>query len=212
MTTTTEPSARSRIDALLIAGGRSRRFGADKRHALLGTRTLAEIALAKLRAVADGDVFVAGAGALVRPAPVIFVEDAQRGRGPLAGIAGGLLRASFGVIVMPCDAPFVHVDTLATLARLGRRSGRAAVLRGARGWEPLVAFYPKSVLPALLGALREGLLAPHRLLARLGALAVSAPSAAETWNINRAGDFEHALRRLALAAVVARPDVATTEA
>ncbi|HYC57103.1 MAG TPA: molybdenum cofactor guanylyltransferase [Candidatus Binatia bacterium] len=194
MTTTTE---HARIDGLLVAGGRSRRFGSDKRHALLGTRTLAEIAASTLRRVAGGPLLIAGRGVQAGAGTAIFVEDLQRGRGPLSAIAGGLARARFGVLVMPCDAPFVHVDTLSAIARLGRSSGRVAALRSPRGWEPLVAFYPATVLPILTAALREGLLAPHRLLARMGALAVPAASPAEVWNVNRISDLERATELLA---------------
>jgi len=190
MTTTTDPPpAGARIDGLLLAGGRSRRFGRDKRHALLAGRTLADIAMCKLRAVVDGDLWVAGAGAFDARGGAFMADDLVRGRGPLSGIAGGLLRVSFGVLVLPCDVPLVTLDTLSALARAARRSGRVVAVRSVRGWEPLVAFYPRAVLPRLAAALREGQRAPHRLLERLGALALAAGSSDEVCNVNRLEDL-----------------------
>ncbi len=193
MTTTTDPPpAGARIDALLLAGGRSRRFGRDKRHALLGGRTLADIAMCKLRAVVDGDLWVAGAGTFNVAGRAFLVDDLVHGRGPMSGIAGGLLRVRFGVLVLPCDVPLVTADTLSALVRMARRSGQVVALRSGRGWEPLVGFYPRAALPQLAAALRDGQRAPHRLLDRLGALALPVGRARETWNVNRIEDLKAA--------------------
>lgn len=179
-----------RVDGLLLAGGRSRRFGSDKRRARLGAVTLAERSLALLRACADGDVFVAGAGAFDHPVDAITVPDADAGAGPLAGIVGALGRTHGGVLVLPCDAPFVSADTLAAIGRLARRYRRTVVVRGRHGIEPLVAFYPRSALPFLAAGLRVGNRALHRLLRRLHAIEVAPGGARELHNVNRPGDLE----------------------
>ncbi|MFN2376534.1 MAG: molybdenum cofactor guanylyltransferase [Candidatus Binatia bacterium] len=178
---------------MLVAGGRSRRFGSDKRRAVVGGRTLAENALALLRACVDGDVFVAGSGAFDHPVSAAFVADAAPDAGPLGGIVGALLRSRSGLLVLPCDAPLLGADTLAAVARLARRSGRTVVVRSRRGLEPLVAFYPRAALPVLAAGLREGNRALHRLLPRLRPLVIEAGSAREMHNVNRPGDIDLAL-------------------
>jgi molybdopterin-guanine dinucleotide biosynthesis protein A len=183
-------SVASAVDGLLVAGGRSRRFGADKRRAVIAGATLAERALALLRGAAGGDLFVAGDGAFDHPVDAIFLRDAAANAGPLGGILAALARSRFGVLVLPCDAPFVRADTLATLARLGLRRGTTVCVRSPRGVEPLVAFYPRSALPILAGGLREGTKALHRLIPRLGASFVVASDARELHNVNRPGDYE----------------------
>jgi molybdenum cofactor guanylyltransferase len=185
-----------RVDGLLVAGGRSRRFGSDKRKALAGGATLAERSLCLLRASVDGDVFVAGRGAFDHPVGAIFVADAGHHAGPLAGLVAALQRSRAGVLVMPCDSPLVRPDTLSALSRLGRRRGRTVVVRSRRGVEPLVAFYPKAALPWLAAGLREGNRALHRLLPRLRPLEVEAAGAHEMHNVNRAADLDVALREL----------------
>lgn len=199
MTTTTDRwRADTRIDGLLLAGGRSRRFGSDKRGALLEGRALADIAMSKLRAAVDGDLWVAGAGSFDARGRAFVVDDLARGRGPLSAIAGGLLRVRLGVLVLPCDVPLVALDTLSALLRVARRSGRVVAVRSGRGWEPLVAFYPRAAFPLLAAALREGERAPHRLLDRLGALTLRAGRATDLWNVNRPEDLK------AVAAVAGR--------
>jgi molybdopterin-guanine dinucleotide biosynthesis protein A len=177
-----------------VAGGRSRRFGGDKRHARIGGITLAERSLALLRASVDGDVFVAGRDAFVHPVDAVFLEDADAGAGPLGGVVAALLRSRFGVLVLPCDAPLVRADTLSALLRLGRRRGCTVVVRSPRGVEPLVAFYPRAALPFLAAGLREGNRALHRLLPRLRAIEVGVGDAREMHNVNRATDLDLALR------------------
>ncbi len=184
---------RRRIDGLLLAGGQSRRFGSDKRRAVFGTRTMAAGALALLRGAVDGDVFVAGRGAFERPVDAVSIEDAARGRGPLGGLVSALGRSRFGVLVVPCDAPLLRGDTLAAVARLGRRHGRTVVVRSRRGLEPLVAFYPRPALPVLAAGLREGTLALHRLLGRLAPLEVQSFDGRELHNVNTTRDLEAAL-------------------
>ena len=179
-----------RIDGLLVAGGRSTRFGSDKRRARFGAQTLAERSLSLLRTAVEGDIFVAGHGAFDHPVSATFVDDASAGAGPLGGIVGALLRVRFGVVVVPCDAPLVRGDTLRSVAALGRRTERIVVVRSRRGIEPLVAFYPRRALPFLAAGLREGNRALHRLVARSGALAVEAPDSREMRNVNRPADLD----------------------
>lgn len=191
---TARPPLVARLDGLLLAGGRSRRFGSDKRRARLDARTLAEHALALLRGAVGGVVFVAGRDSFDHPVQAIVVEDADAGAGPLAGIVGALLRSRDGVVVLPCDAPLVRAGTLAVVASLARRERRAVVVRSRRGLEPLVAFYPRSALPFLSNQLRGGQRALHRVLARLGALEVEVADARELHNVNRPEDLAVAER------------------
>lgn len=182
-----------RVDGLLLAGGRARRFGSDKRRARLGASTLAERALANLRSCVDGDVFVAGRGAFDRPVRAIVVADAAAGAGPLGGLVAALRRSRFGVLVLPCDAPFVGRDTLAAVTRTALRRGGAVVVRSPRGLEPLVAFYPRSALPQLEAALTARRLAMHRLVTHLAPAVLEVRDARELHNVNRPADLEQAL-------------------
>ena len=179
----------SRVDGLLLAGGRSRRFGSDKRRALLGERTMAAHALALLRSACDGTVFVAGRHAFDRPVDALELRDADVGAGPLAGLVAGLLRCRDGLLVLPCDVPLLGRDALVALATVGRRTGRTVVLRGPSGVEPLVAHYPRSALPFLAASLRGGHRAVHRLLPRLAPLFVEVGCPGEALNVNRPEDL-----------------------
>ena len=184
-------SAHAYVCGLVPAGGRAVRFGRDKRVEPFGRSTLVGTAVSKLRSVVAGEIYVAtGACAerLAGAAGAVAVRDEPPGRGPLGGIAAGMLRARFGLLVLAPDVPLVRIATLAHIRQIGVECGRPVALRSAAGWEPLVAFYPRAIFHDIRAAIQVGMLAPHKLLDRLGAIGVAADPK-EVTNVNRTEDL-----------------------
>lgn len=180
-------------DGLLLAGGRSSRFGSDKRFALLDGEGLARIALGKLRQVIPrGAIHVAtGRSARVLPGleDVPALADAVADSGPLGGIVAGLRRTQSGILVLACDVPRVRTETLHEVL-VSREDGRRPVAaRRAGRWEPLIAYYPRSVSNRLEAALRDGDRALHRLLDELDAIPVEVSDPSELANVNTPEDL-----------------------
>jgi molybdopterin-guanine dinucleotide biosynthesis protein A len=187
-----------RVDGLVVAGGRSQRFGTDKRVAVLRGEELIRRAVRTLRAAVGGAVFVATGRKRERlpgTARAVVIVDEPPGRGPLGGIAAALRRAHVGVVVLGCDLPFVRPTTLERVAAAGLAAGRPAAVRSARGWEPLVAYWPAPVYKHVRAALEQGALAPHELLDRLGAVAVTGVAPGELHNVNTREDLQRAAAR-----------------
>ncbi len=90
----------ARITGIVLAGGRSTRFGGDKLAVEIGDRPLLHLAIEAVAGVVDEVVVVVGAEmpAPLLPAglrvPVVVARDAVAGQGPLAGLAAGLAAAS----------------------------------------------------------------------------------------------------------------------
>lgn len=146
-----------------MAGGRSSRFGADKRLARLDGRTLAERAAETLRAAVqpDGEVMAVGPRAAHLPAlGLAWLEDAvpsgvPGGGGPLGPCAGLLAVArAGGGIVLACDMPLVPASTLQVLPHLGGERPAAPLVNGRL--MPLSAWWPEAAAPALERCLQEG--------------------------------------------------------
>lgn len=84
------------VDAIVLAGGASRRFGSDKLAAELDGRPLLDRALEACDAVADRLVLVIAPSAPVPRTPsgladhLVVVRDTASHQGPLAGLAAGL--------------------------------------------------------------------------------------------------------------------------
>jgi len=103
---------------LVLAGGRSRRFGGDKRFFRINGRTLLEIAVENLRRVCDR-VYVASDRSDL-PVKARVMPDEERYRGPLYGICYALRYASERTfLVLPVDMPYVSIRLLGKLYMYG---------------------------------------------------------------------------------------------
>lgn len=136
----------SGVLGVVLAGGRSTRFGSDKAEAVYERRTLLEHAIATLSLHCD-DVVVAGRNV----APVRTVPDWPRvGMGPLGGLAGGLREGAekgFHAVLS------VGVDCLGLPANLHKLLSPApSFLRD----QPVVGLWPVEALQVLEAILADG--------------------------------------------------------
>ena len=92
VTSSPRPGETGAVDAIVLAGGASRRMGTDKTRIVLGGRTLLERSIAAVRQAGAQRIVVVGreANAEGLPADVVAVADSRPGSGPLGGIIDGL--------------------------------------------------------------------------------------------------------------------------
>ncbi|HEY5821327.1 MAG TPA: NTP transferase domain-containing protein [Propionibacteriaceae bacterium] len=109
-----------RVAAVVLAGGESLRFGADKLSQSLGTGTVLEAALGGLPLGAD--VILVGPASTRSGPGARWVREQPAGGGPAAGIVSGLRAALEGapdaVVVLPGDAPLAGQAAAELLAEL----------------------------------------------------------------------------------------------
>jgi molybdopterin-guanine dinucleotide biosynthesis protein A len=193
---------------LVVAGGRSKRFGSDKRLACVNGTTLVARAVETLRTVVGARLLLAGGenpppasecgGATLIADAVVAdasVADASRGGGPTAALVGALTHCRGDVLALACDVPLVDPDLLHALIAAMRGSGRIAALRSASGLEPLAACYPASALRPLHAALSESGQSLRNVLASARAVPVIVNDS-RTHNVNHPRDLEVVTRRL----------------
>ncbi len=140
-----------RFAGLLLAGGRSSRFGSEKAVAPFGAGVLMDTPLAALQAVCE-TVAVSvrlgsGADSHVATLGLTRLFDASEDpEGPLAGIRRGILWASEAgfdwLAVAPCDAPTLKAAQYRMLVRAIEDGAPAAVGETQFGLEPLVSLWP----------------------------------------------------------------------
>lgn len=185
------------IAGLVLAGGRSTRFGAEKAVARVGGGTPLGLALDALRA--DCGVLAvsarpeSGAAALAAGLGLAVLPDADSAPdGPLAGVAAGLRwAASLGadcLATLPCDMPRAPADLVARLAG-GRGDAFAAFATTTEGIHPLCALWSIDLLAPLELELARGHPAVRRFLADMGGVAVLFEDAAAFINMNTPGDL-----------------------
>jgi FdhD protein len=138
------------VSGAVLAGGRSRRMGSDKRALSVAGRPLLARAVDALREVVDEVVVVVADGDgptvadLVDSAPMIV--DLEPDLGPLGGLATALTRATTDlVVVVPGDHPALSADVLGRLVEMLAEATEAvdAALLGTddRGPQPLLGVY-----------------------------------------------------------------------
>lgn len=181
------------IAGLVLAGGRSTRFGSEKAIAPLNDRTLMEWTLDALRphcgAVAVSARSTSGAAGLASRLGLMVLEDAVGAPdGPLAGIAAGLrwasARGAEHLATLPCDMPHAPADMVPRLAG-AQGEAFAAFATTAEGAHPLCAIWSVDLLGALESELARGHPAVRGFLADIGAVAVTFEDGAAFANLNR---------------------------
>jgi molybdopterin-guanine dinucleotide biosynthesis protein A len=178
-------AASTSISGIVLAGGRSSRFGASKLDADLDGLTVLDRTIERLRPIVDGLLVIGRAGS--RPG-VRFVDDARPFEGPLVGLAAGLQIAKTElVIVVGGDVPLVEAAVLGLLLeRLQRGSGGAVVLHDGGGPRPLPMALRREIAHRAASA---AIVADERSLrALLGRLDVEVVPEAEWRGLDPEGD------------------------
>jgi molybdopterin-guanine dinucleotide biosynthesis protein A len=153
------------ISALVLAGGRSTRMGADKALLRTGGRTMLDRTVDVLISLSEDVVVVgrdyAGAGG------VRSVADEVSNAGPLGGLSAGLqVIRHDAAICVGCDQPFLNRKLLSYLASVVGNHD-AVVPRIAGRSHPLHAVYSRDVAPAAGSQIECGDLRLRTLLGRI---------------------------------------------
>jgi molybdopterin-guanine dinucleotide biosynthesis protein A len=163
-----------RVSAIVLAGGRSSRFGRDKLAEPVHGRTLLEHAIEAVRGVASEIIVVAAPdGTPDVPSGVRVARDAEPFEGPLAGLWAGLGAAREAVaIVTAGDMPELQPGVVDALLRaIDVRGVEAAVLEDAGRSRPLPMAIERH--PAMRETARLLATGERRLRALVDALATT---------------------------------------
>jgi molybdenum cofactor guanylyltransferase len=136
------------LSAVLLAGGESRRMGADKATLLFEGEPLWQRQVRLLRQLEPDNIYLSVRKEPAwRPQEMEVVLDAVPSCGPMSGISAALslIKASH-LLVLAVDMPFLLESDLRHLVSLAR-TGCGVVPVACERIEPLAAIYPKESLP-----------------------------------------------------------------
>jgi len=195
--------------ALILAGGRSRRFGGPKALVEIeGRASILRVADAVAPLVAETIVAIEGPkserGIRSLLPDATFVHDARPNRGPIEGLRQGF-RVARGetVLVAPCDAPFLRTELYSLLLdNLGDHEVAAPKLEVI---DPVRAVYRrKAALKVLDGS--ESIRSPSALIDRLQGvflppdeLRKADPELSSFLDVNTRPELEAAERKMGIA-------------
>jgi molybdopterin-guanine dinucleotide biosynthesis protein A len=185
------------VVGLVLAGGRSVRFGGEKAVALLEGKPLLAWAAERLQSVCSTVAINVRAGteaeAVAKALGYATLHDeAGDALGPLAGVKVGLIWAkeqgARALAVSPCDAPSLPKDLYARL--LDEAADGAAMAETSEGRQPLCSLWPVTALAAVRGALLNGAHPPTwKMLEQLAARKVLFDDPAAFANVNTRDDL-----------------------
>jgi molybdopterin-guanine dinucleotide biosynthesis protein A len=188
------------ILGLVVAGGRSRRFGADKALEPFAGRSLLDASIAALgagcariavNAPQDGPV----AAAARAKGLAVLADPEGAPQGPLAGVLAGLLWARDAeaelLATAPCDTPLLPADLVPRLTDGLAANDGLALARAPDGLHPLCAVWRTRLADPLARRLADGRHPSVRsLLAEFGGREVAFPDARAFFNINSRADLD----------------------
>ena len=143
------------IAGLVLAGGRSIRFGSDKRFYKIGGKTLIEIACEKIAVLCPENYLVVDKHFNVKQINIKgfnIIRDIEEWKGPLMGIYSAFLQIqSKGCIVVPVDMPYLNIPFLEYIKNKAKHSD--LVVFYDNEFFPLPGFYSSSLLPLMKSSL-----------------------------------------------------------
>lgn len=195
------------MTGVLLAGGRSRRLGRDKRFVELQGRTLLERSLSVLERLFPEILVV-----VAEPHPQLeglqhrLVTDLIPGCATLGGLYTGLSYATHPCIfAIACDMPFLDPRVIEKMAGLSQQAD-IVMARLANGLQPMHATYSKSCLPFLEHMAKAGKLKVQDLVEAEGLtirlvgeeeIRPVDPQFLSFFNVNTSADLEFARKLLA---------------
>ena len=147
------------LSAVVLAGGRGQRIGANKALLEIDGQPLVDWVLERLQRLSDDMILVAREPAVFGHLPARLVSDIYPGQGPLVGLHAGLQAACHpAALAVACDMPFLDLRLLRYMIVVGK--AHDAVVPLIRGLpEPLHAMYRVDrCLPAIEKTLDSGCL------------------------------------------------------
>ncbi len=189
--------ALDRIQPIVLAGGKSARFGSDKLLAAAPTSTdpdalLIDHPVSALRSIFGDRVALVGLCAdAVRARADALIPDEQPGEGPLGGVISALRACNRDVFVLAGD--LINMTPSCVQAILDQAStapGAPAVIARTTQIEPCIGLYRREVI-GLLTIERPSARRPplHQDLQRIGAVFVDIDPASAR-NVNTPDDLE----------------------
>ena len=184
----------SHLSAVVLAGGKSSRFGRDKAEMEFSGQRVLDGLIVTLRKFPFQKLAVVSAQGQERewPEPLVSLSDDQEGLGPVGGIVTALRHFPGGILVTACDMPLVSGALIEWLLGYYDAHADAVIPRHRGGIEPLFGIYEKSFLPAIEESIQAGRYALHFIIeeANVRFVEVPEPFSARFANVNTAEDYK----------------------
>jgi molybdopterin-guanine dinucleotide biosynthesis protein A len=205
------------MTSVVLAGGKSSRFGSTKAHETIGDKRLIEWVVDRLAKISTEIIIVTSQEdcftslAANVPLSLRIIADIHLGKGPLGGVYTGLVAlANSRAIVVGSDMPFLSIALLSYMIQHSQAFD-AVIPRIGKWVEPLCAVYSKDCLAPIQRLLERNELRISKLFTMVKVKYVEEaeidrfdPEHLSFFNINTKADLNKA-RRLTFQKGLANP-------
>ena len=191
------------ITGVILAGGKSSRFGINKAFCEINGSRLIDIVAGLLTSIFTRTVLITNNPEEYSYLGLPIREDLIRGLGPIGGILTGLedIRDEAGFFIA-CDMPFVSEDLIRYIVSV-RGEFDAVVPKIDWKIEPLHALYRKSCLPVIRELITSGVYQTIKAFDRLNVrylneaeIKANDPQMRSFFNVNRPEELADTLNRI----------------
>jgi molybdopterin-guanine dinucleotide biosynthesis protein A len=187
------------MTSIVLAGGKSSRFGWTKAHQTIGDKSLIEWVIELIIVTGQDDSFTSLTATI--PLSLKIMTDIHVGKGPLGGIYTGLVALqSPRAIVVGSDMPFLSTALLGYMIQHSQAFD-AVIPRIGKWIEPLCAVYSRSCLAPIQRLLERDELMVSKLFTMVKVKYVEEaeidrldPKRLSFFNINTKADLDKARR------------------
>ena len=134
-----------KIVGVILTGGDSSRIGFNKANVRFRGESLLEKTIKTHEEIVK-NIYLIGKSSSQK-SNIQTIKDKISNIGPIGGIYTAMLAIESDLyLITPCDMPFLTADILKELLRRHTDRSEAVILRSAKGIEPLVGVYSRSVM------------------------------------------------------------------
>ena len=143
---------------LILAGGRSRRFGEDKSQLRINGMLVAQMLIERLKGLFEQILISSDRPGKFDLPGVLEVVDEYSGKGPLGGVHAGMKACSKPwVFVLACDMPAIERNVVEEmLSAASATTAQAIIPKHDAGYEPLCAMYSCDAFGTIEALITQG--------------------------------------------------------
>ena len=103
---------KNKINGVILAGGKNRRFGSEKALAKINGKRIIDRIITAMSEVFEENIIITNNEDLYKEFNLKTYPDILEGKGPLMGVYTALHHSSTDIFVIACDMPFVSASVI----------------------------------------------------------------------------------------------------
>ena len=186
-----------RFSAAILAGGKCQRFGSDKALLRIGDSFILDQIFVKLSSITSQIKIIGEYRKQSAIDKKYFIEDEIKNIGPAGGLYTALDAPDAGVLIIPCDLPFLDLNIIFRIINNHHLDFDATIAVSPKGIEPLIGIYNTRIRSLLKEKIEQKQYALYKFIDNIKSNYVHfkdyGKNSYEFFNINTLSDYKKAL-------------------